>query len=73
MVLILTSGYDKPEMAPVLPKNVIGTPLSVANPNDYDPRENSGYTEQLASGNKYTQQPGYGKTKKLMSSLFGMA
>jgi hypothetical protein len=68
-----TSGYADPEMAPVVPKSVIGTPISVVNPNDYDPRENYGYTQQLASGNEYQNTPGYGSTAKKMSSLFGMA
>jgi hypothetical protein len=47
--------------------------ISVANPNDFNPAEGGGYTQQLASGNEYQQQPGYGKTKKLLSSLFGIA
>jgi hypothetical protein len=72
-----TSGFTTPEAMPVPAPNLMETPLSqntsLKNPDDYDPRKNYGYTEQLASGNEYTQQPGYGKTKKLMSSLFGMA
>jgi hypothetical protein len=74
-----TSGFTTPEAAPVPTPRLqgvdilTGKQISVANPNDFDPRENYGYTEQLASGSEYTQQPGYGKTKKLMSSLFGMA
>lgn len=54
-------------------EDILSGKISVANPNDVDPRENYGYTDQLASGNEYQQQPGYGKNKKLMSSLFGMA
>jgi hypothetical protein len=73
-----TSGVTEPQAAPVpMPRlqgvDILDGKISVANPNDFDPRENFGYTEQLASGSEYTQQPGYGKTKKIMSSLFGMA
>jgi hypothetical protein len=68
-----TSGVDTPEAAPVSAPPIQGTPISVANPNDYDPRENYGYTQQLASGNEYQNTPGYGSTAKKMSSLFGMA
>jgi len=54
-------------------EDLLSGKVSVANPNDFNPAEGGGYTQQLASGNEYQQQPGYGKTKKLMSSLFGMA
>jgi hypothetical protein len=53
--------------------DILDGKISVANPDDFNPAEGGGYTQQLASGNEYQQQPGYGKTKKLMSSLFGMA
>jgi hypothetical protein len=73
-----TSGTDTPVAAPVpMPRlqgvDILDGKISINNPNDFDPRENFGYTTQLATGNEYTQQPGYGKNKKLMSSLFGMA
>jgi hypothetical protein len=74
-----TSGVTEPQAAPVPTSRIqgvdilTGKQISVANPNDFDPRENYGYTDQLASGSEYAQQPGYGKTKKLMSSLFGGA
>lgn len=71
-----TSGFTTPEAKPVPAPNLMEIPLSqntsLKNLDDYDPRENYGYTEQLASGNEYTQQPGYGKTKKI-ASLFGLA
>jgi hypothetical protein len=73
-----TSELASPETAPVPMPRIRGVDLledkiSVANPNDFDPRENYGYTEQLASGNEYTQQPGYGRTAGMMKSMFGLA
>jgi hypothetical protein len=77
-VMPQTSGYTTPETQPVpTPRlqgvDILDGKISINNPNDFDPRENFGYTTQLATGSEYTQQPGYGKNKKLMSSLFGMA
>jgi hypothetical protein len=68
-----TSGVTTPEAAPVSTPRLESTPISAVNPNDYDPRENYGYTQQLASGNEYQNTPGYGSTAKKMSSFFGMA
>jgi len=68
------SQVELPSPPPKTGMSILDGTVSLDNPNDWDPaRENSGYTQQLASGNEYQQQPGYGKTKKLMSSLFGMA
>lgn len=74
-----TSGFTEPQAEPVFMPRIqgidilTGKQISVANPNDFDPRENYGYTDQLASGSEYAQQPGYGKMRKVMSSLFGGA
>jgi hypothetical protein len=68
------SQVELPSPPPKTGMSILDGTVSLDNPNDWDPaRDNSGYTQQLASGNEYQQQPGYGKTKKLMSSLFGMA
>jgi hypothetical protein len=72
-----TSGVTTPEAAPVPMPRLQGIDILDGrvemNPNDYDPRENYGYTQQLASGNEYQNSPGYGSTAKKMSSFFGMA
>lgn len=72
-----TSGYTTPQAAPVpMPRltgeDILGGKISGANPNDYNPAEGGGYTDQLASGSEL-QQPGYMKMRKVMASLFGGA
>lgn len=54
-------------------EDILGGKISVANPNDNNPAEGGGYTDQLASGSEYTEQPGYMKMRKVMASLFGGA
>jgi hypothetical protein len=74
-----TSGVTEPQAEPVPTPRIqgvdilTGKQISVANPNDFDPRENYGYTTQLASGSEFSQQPGYMKPRKTMSNLFGGA
>jgi hypothetical protein len=76
----LNKNYSPPNLSsdvqmglPLTGKSILGDSV-MKNPDDFNPAEgNYGYTQQLASGNEYTQQPGYGQTAGMMKSMFGLA